>query len=201
VSPAAATVTFNSSGVLVSSTQTAADGTVSTSATPGDLTGITLTLASGATSSFGLDLTGLTQVSSTDGDAKISITNSTSDGTAAGSLSGVAVASDGEVSATYSNGSTVVVAKVPLATFANQNGLTELNGSTYAATLASGTATLSTAGTNGAGKITGEALEASNTDTATEFNKMIVAQQAYSAAAQVVTYVDKMFDSLIQAVG
>jgi flagellar hook protein FlgE len=201
ITPSSATVTFNSSGVLTGSSQTAADGTVTTSATAGQLTGITMTLASGATSSFGLDLTGLTQTSSTDGDAKISITSSSSNGSTAGSLASVAVADDGDVSATYSNGATVIVAKVPIATFANQNGLQELNGSTYASTITSGVATLSTASTNGAGKIEGEALEGSNTDTATEFNKMIVAQQAYSAAAQVVTYVDKMFESLIQAVG
>lgn len=200
ISPSTGTVTFNSSGVLTGSSLTVG-GVTTASATAGKLTGVALTLTSGATSTFGIDLTGLTQTASTDGLAKISITNNTSDGTSAGSLSSVAVAGDGDVTATYSNGASVIVAKVPLATFANQNGLTELNGSTYASTSASGTATLSTAGTNGAGTITGEALESSNTDTATEFNKMIVAQQAYSAAAQVVTYVDKMFDSLIQAVG
>jgi flagellar hook protein FlgE len=201
VSPNSATLVFNNSGVLVSSSQTSAAGVVTADATAGDLTGITLTLNSGATSTFALNLSGMTQTASAANDGKISITSSSSDGSTAGALSNVAVATNGDVTATYSNGANVIVAKVPLATFANQNGLTELNGSTYAATLASGSATLSAAGTNGAGKITGEALEASNTDTASEFNKMIVAQQAYSAAAQVVTYVDKMFESLIQAVG
>jgi flagellar hook protein FlgE len=193
-------VTFNSNGVLVSSTQTVG-GVTTTDATPGVISGVTLTLASGATSTFALSLTGLTQTASAASDGAISITSNTSNGTTAGAFVSASVAKNGQVTATYSNGSKVIVADVPIATFADQEGLDDLSGSTYASTAASGSTTLSAAGSSGAGTITGEALEASTTDTATEFNKMIVAQQAYSAAAQVVTYVDKMFDSLIQAVG
>ncbi|MHB8284545.1 MAG: flagellar hook protein FlgE [Caulobacteraceae bacterium] len=197
-----ATLTFNSSGQLVSQDVNGVQ-TDSPSTSLGVIP-VTLDLNSGATSSFNLNMSAVTQTASSADDGAITITSNTSDGTTAGAFVSASVSAAGQVTATYSNGSAttnVIVADVPIATFADQEGLTELSGSTYAATAASGSTTLSTAGTSGAGSITGEALEASTTDTATEFNKMIVAQQAYSAAAQVVTYVDKMFDSLIQAVG
>lgn len=194
-SPSTVTVSFDGNGVLSSTDPSPISVTMSG-------------LTSGASdSSFTLNLgtagstTGLTQYASSDGDAAISITTNTSDGSSAGSLSSVSISDDGEVTAKYSNDTSVVVGKVPIATFADEEGLTQLTGSTYSASNSSGNAVLSTAGTDGAGSVTGSALEASTTDTATEFNKMIVAQQAYSAAAQVVTYVDKMYDSLIQAIG
>ena len=192
ISPSSISISFDSNGVLTSPTGT---------------TAISMTLNSGATSSFALNLgtagdtDGLTQYASSDSSAAISITSNTQNGSSAGSLSSVAIGTDGLVTATYSNGESVKVAKVPLATFADEEGLTALSGSTYSASTTSGSATLSTAGANGSGTITGSALEASGTDTATEFDQMIVAQQAYSAAAQVVTYVDRMYSSLVQAMG
>ena len=51
-------------------------------------------------------------------------------------------------------------------------------------------------GENGTGTLKSEALEASTTDTGTEFSKMIVSQQAYSAAAQVVSTVNEMYGTL-----
>jgi flagellar hook protein FlgE len=195
ISPSTVTVTFDGNGVLSSTDPSPVSVTLS---------GMT---SGAADSTFTLDLgtagktDGLTQYASTDGTNEISITSSTSNGSTTGSLSSVSIGDDGLVTATYSNNTSVIVAKVPIATFANEDGLTQLSGSTYAVSTKSGSAVLSTAGTDGAGTITGSALEASKTDTATEFNKMIVAQQAYSAAAQVVTYVDKMYNTLIQAIG
>jgi flagellar hook protein FlgE len=195
VSPSTVTVNFDGNGVL-------------SSTSPSPVTVTLSNMTSGAAdSSFTLDLgtagktDGLTQYASTDGANDISITGSTEDGSTAGSLSSVSIGDDGLVTVKYSNNTSAIVAKVPLATFANENGLSQLSGSTFAASRESGSAALSTAGTDGAGTITGGALESSTTDTATEFNKMIVAQQAYSAAAQVVTYVDKMYNTLIQAIG
>jgi flagellar hook protein FlgE len=191
--PSTVTVSFDDNGVL--------------SSTDPSPVSISVAATSGASSTFTWDLgtagstDGLTQYASSDSTNEISITSTNQNGTSAGSLTSTAISSAGLVTATYSNGESVVVAKVPVATFADEEGLTELSGSTYTASTASGSATLSTAGVGSAGTITGSALEASTTDTAAEFNQMIVAQQAYSAAAQVVTYVDKMFNTLIQAIG
>jgi flagellar hook protein FlgE len=75
---------------------------------------------------------------------------------------------------------------------AQSNGL-------YSTTAGSGTATLQASGTNGAGTIYGSELESSTTDTNEQFSSMISAQQAYSAASQVITAVNKMFDTLISS--
>ncbi|MDR3511969.1 MAG: flagellar hook protein FlgE [Caulobacteraceae bacterium] len=194
ISPSTVTVTFDGNGVLSS-----------TSPSPVSLTLSNMT--SGASdSTFTLNLgtdgqtDGLTQYASSNSTNEISITSSTHDGSSAGSLSSVSIGDTGLVTAKYSNGDSIIVAKVPIATFADEEDLTQLSGSTYEASANSGTAVISQAGSNGAGSITGSALEASTTDTATEFNKMIVAQQAYSAAAEVITYVDKMYQTLTQSI-
>ena len=59
--------------------------------------------------------------------------------------------------------------------------------------------TLQTSGSNGAGTIYGSELESSTTDTSGQFSNMISAQQAYSAASQVITTVNKMYDTLMSA--
>ena len=50
------------------------------------------------------------------------------------------------------------------------------------------------------GQIVGNSLEASNVDIATQFSQLIVAQQAYSANAKVMTTADQMIQSLLQVV-
>jgi flagellar hook protein FlgE len=69
----------------------------------------------------------------------------------------------------------------------------------YTSTAVSGDATLQTSGQGSAGTVFGSELESSTTDTTGQFSNMISAQQAYSAASQVVTTVNKMYDTLISA--
>ena len=102
--------------------------------------------------------------------------------------------------ATYSNGQTITLYKLAVSTFSDPNGLGAHSDGMYTATSASGNPTLETSGTNGAGTIFGSELESSATDTSGQFSNMISAQQAYSAASQVITTVNKMFDTLISAV-
>ena len=101
--------------------------------------------------------------------------------------------------ATYSNGQTTPIYKVIVATFADPNGLVVHSNGMYSSTAESGNATLQTSGQNGAGTVYGSELESSTTDTTGQFSNMISAQQAYSAASQVVSTVSKMFDTLISA--
>ena len=143
---------------------------------------------------------GLTQYDSGATDPTIAVTKIASDGMAAGSLSGVEIGSDGTVNATFSNGLTSTIYKIPVATFANAAGLIQVSGTTFKAGASSGQAQINLSGIGAAGDVVSSALEGSTTDTATEFNKMIVAQQAYSAASQVVSSVKDMFDTLISVV-
>ena len=121
-------------------------------------------------------------------------------GCAYGTLSGVTIDEDGTVTANYSNGESVPIYKIPLATFSNANGLIEMSNSVYSASNTSSGATYHFADSDGVGSIQDYELELSTTDTNTEFSSMIAAQQAYSAASQVISTAKDMFDSLLSAV-
>ena len=51
-----------------------------------------------------------------------------------------------------------------------------------------------------AGSLVAGALESSTTEISEEFNRLIVAQQAYSAAAQIITTVKTLNDTLNSAI-
>ena len=118
------------------------------------------------------------------------------DGAKFGSYTGVSISEDGVVTALFDNGETRPIAILPLATFANADGMEALTGNTWIETDASGQAMLRQAGTNGAGEITAYSVESSNVDLATAFSNMIVTQRAYSAATKIITTADEMLDEL-----
>ncbi|QIG93611.1 MULTISPECIES: flagellar hook protein FlgE [unclassified Bradyrhizobium] len=191
-------ITFNSDGSLASTVPSPPtisvtgwkDGAADSSGT----SAITLNLGTvGKTD-------GLTQYSSGETTPAVDLTSITSDGLPYGKLSSISIGKGGVVDATYSNGQTIAIYKIAVATFSDPNGLSAASDGMYSATAASGNATLQTSGSNGAGTIYGSELESSTTDTSGQFSNMISAQQAYSAASQVITTVDKMFDTLISAV-
>jgi flagellar hook protein FlgE len=116
-------------------------------------------------------------------------------GFAAGSLQSIAVDSENQITGTFSNGQTIPLAQITLATFNGENSLQSLSGQAYAATVDSGPPIL-----NATGKVEGSSLESSNVDIATQFSQLIVAQQAYSANARVMTTADQMIQSLLQVI-
>jgi flagellar hook protein FlgE len=120
------------------------------------------------------------------------------DGVQPGSYTGVAVQSNGSVVATYDNGKTSRIAQIPLITFSNPNALQRQNGQAFTATEDSGTPNAQTVGTNGAGNLLTKSVEGSNVDIATEFSQLIVAQQAYSANAKIVTTADTLLQTTLQ---
>ena len=96
---------------------------------------------------------------------------------------------------TFTNGQTIPLAEITLATFNGADSLQALNGGAYAATPESGPPIYSATG-----KIDGSSLESSNVDIATQFSQLIVAQQAYSANARVMTTANQMIQSLLQVI-
>jgi flagellar hook protein FlgE len=122
-----------------------------------------------------------------------------SNGTVFGTFSGATIGADGVVEASYSNGQTIAIYKVPVATFADPDALSAQSGGLYTATEASGAATVQLSGQGTAGTVEGGELESSTTNTNEEFATMMQAQQAYSGSAEVVTTVNKMFETLIQS--
>jgi flagellar hook protein FlgE len=115
-----------------------------------------------------------------------------------GSFSGVAISDEGLVVALFDNGETLPIYKIPLATFANPNGLTAKTGNIYLASDTTGTPILRDAKSSGAGTIAAGALENSTVDLGTEFTNMIIAQRAYSAATKIITTADDMLDELVR---
>jgi fagellar hook-basal body proteins len=111
--------------------------------------------------------------------------------------SNISIASDGTITYTDSSGDTQTYgSKLGLATFVNPSGLTKAGDNTYTESVASGTATVTTPGTN-AGTITSGALEMSNVDLAQSFVDMIIAQRGYQANSKTIKTADEMLQVLI----
>ncbi|QMV17521.1 flagellar hook-basal body complex protein [Granulicella sp. 5B5] len=133
--------------------------------------------------------------------ASASTTSATSqNGYASGTLSSYTVQPDGTVQGTFSSGATLALGQVAVATFANQQGLASNGNSEYQATVASGGAVMGVAGAGGRGSIVGGSVESSNVDISTEFAKMIVAQQAYSANAKAITTFNQVSQTTISMI-
>jgi len=163
-----------------------------TTSTPLTLTG----LATGATSPQTVDLSFGTVSSPTiTQTSAATATTATTDGALAEQISSYSVATDGKITGTFANGNTTVLGQVAVANFANVQGLVDIGGNNYQPTRSSGAAVTGVPGTNGAGTVIGGDVEGSNVDIASEFAKLIVAQQAYSASAKAIT----TFNSVSQA--
>jgi flagellar hook protein FlgE len=175
------TFTFNSNGEL---TPPIASLTLPNLTVNGDSLG-NVQLALGAN--------GLTQFADTNG--TVQVNQLQQNGYSSGQLQSVAVDSQGRITGSFSNGQTIPLAEIPLVTFNGEDSLQALNGDAFASTPSSGPPIY-----GATGKITGSSLEASNVDIATQFSQLIVAQQAYSANAKVMSTADQMIQSLLQVI-
>jgi flagellar hook protein FlgE len=119
------------------------------------------------------------------------------DGVPPGSYSGVTIQANGNVVVNYNNGQTKTIGEVPLVTFNAPDALQRQNGQSFTATIASGSPLAEAVNTNGAGSLVVSSVESSNVDIATEFSKLIVAQQAYAANTKVVTTANDMLQATI----
>lgn len=136
---------------------------------------------------------GITQFADSAGIAKVTEVNQ--DGFAAGELTGVTVSQDSRIVATYTNGRTVDLAEVVLASFNGDNGLAKTSGGAFRETTESGSPIL-----GAFGAVVGSALEGSNTDIADEFSKLIVTQQAYAANTRVISTAEEMLQEALNIV-
>jgi flagellar hook protein FlgE len=176
-------------------------GTVTTTAyasgNPADLT-FTANFGNGAqavTLNLGTygQATGLTQYAGT----SYSLRDLTQNGAPPGSFSSVSTNASGQVVVNYDNGQSRPIAQVPVVTFNDPDGLQRQDGQAFTATSASGAALANAAGSSGAGSIVTGSVEQSNVDISSELTKLIVAQQAYSANAKIITTANDMLQQTI----
>jgi flagellar hook protein FlgE len=198
---ASGTLNFNSSGALISTEPTGGAATVAPSA------GIAITIppvavapAVQTTFADGAATMPLTWDLVTAGNPTITQTSTASatsatstNGFASGTLSTYAVQPDGTIEGTFSSGQTLALGQVAVASFANNQGLVAVGNNNYQASAASG----GVAGTGGRATIVGGSVEQSNVNIATEFAKLIVAQQAYSANAKSITTFNQVSQTTI----
>ncbi len=124
-------------------------------------------------------------------------TNLSQNGVPPGSFQSVSTQSNGDVVINYNNGQSQTIARVPVVTFEAPDQLQSQNGQAYTATPGSGTPSVLTAGTSGAGSVVTGSVEQSNVDIASQFSQLIVAQQAYSANAKVMTSANQLMQTTI----
>ncbi len=121
----------------------------------------------------------------------------TQNGVPPGSFSSVSTQSNGNITVNYNNGQSRVIAQVPIVTFNDPNSLQRQNGQAFTTTANSGNPTADAANTNGAGSLVTGSVESSNVDIATEFSKLIVAQEAYSANTKMITTASQLVQQTI----
>ncbi len=169
------------------------NGQLSPAITNFTLTGVTVNGISLGNMTVNSPTGSITQYASTSGASTVN--NLQQNGYAAGQLESISVNDTGNITGTFSNGQNVALATVPLVHFNSPNNLKALDGGAYQVTDASGPALA-----GASGKIIGQSLEASNTDIATEFTKLIVTQQAYSANTKVITTANQMSQDLLNVI-
>jgi flagellar hook protein FlgE len=148
-----------------------------------------------ASMAFGAVTVDLSQLTGYSGLSTLAVQSA--DGSAAGTLQGFAIGSDGVMTGTFSNGLTRPLGQLAVATVTNPAGLSKAGNSAYIASPNSGTVQFGTAGTGSRGALAGGALEMSNVDLAAEFTNLIVAQRGFQANSRIITAGDEILQDLV----
>lgn len=181
------TITFNEDGSLASFIPDG--GATSLVVNPGNgAQAMNIVLEMGGSATFD----GMTQFA-----APFSATGKSQNGYTMGTLTDLAVGSDGMITGFFSNGTTKSIAQIILAKFNNPGGLEKAGDSLYVFSSNSGSAIKGEPGEIVDATISAGALEMSNVDLAEEFVDMIVAQRGFQANARVLSASDEMLTELV----
>jgi flagellar hook protein FlgE len=217
------TLTFTTGGLLSAESTTAlnlaydanGNGAISAAeaaapvATPANAAGFSFTGGSATgqalTFDFGLSIaqggSGSDQTTQFGGVAASGVNNfvrfTSQDGFTAGSLQAINVNEDGFVEGLFSNGQTVRLAQVALATFANINGLSRIGNNNFAQTINSGNAIIGSPNQGSFGAIRSGFLELSNTDLADQFVDLILSQRAFQANTRTISTTNELLAALV----
>lgn len=125
-------------------------------------------------------------------DAQIPLTNG-----AGSEYAGITIAENGDVTASYADGSNTVIGTVALASFSTPTGLRQEGSSNWSATGLSGAASYGTPSTGKYGGLLSGAVERSNVDIAEELVGLITAQRNFQANAKAIDTATQISQTVI----
>jgi flagellar hook protein FlgE len=137
----------------------------------------------------------LTQVAQDSG-----ISANSSDGSAPAQLSQVSMSNGGQIMALYTNGQSVALGQVALASIINPNSMLAVGNNDFQASGTTAPIVIGTSGSGGRGDIIGGSLEQSTVDIAQEFSLLLTLQNTYQANSRVVTTANQMLQQTVSLI-
>jgi flagellar hook protein FlgE len=118
--------------------------------------------------------------------------------TPAPTLQSYTINTNGQITASLSDGTSGVIGQFVLQNFTNPQALVKQGGNLYSFSATAGPlAAPGTPNSAGLGQIQSGALESSNVDLATEMSNLITAQRAFEANAKIITTSDEVLQTLV----
>ncbi|WP_432378515.1 flagellar hook protein FlgE [Duganella sp. P38] len=189
VSPATTPLTFNATTGAMNPIAPANNYELSL-----DLSGVALSNG-GKLGTVAVDYSGTTGFA---GEATTSTNNA--DGYAAGNYTGVSLAEDGSVVASYTNGQKQTIGRLAIATFPDEGALTAVSDTAWITSINSGEPLVNTPGVGMGGTLTVSSLEQSNVDITSELVGLMTSQRNYQANSKVIQTESTMMQALMQAI-
>ncbi|MBL4765342.1 MAG: flagellar hook protein FlgE [Colwellia sp.] len=192
-----ARLSYNSSGDFISQSPSLANGGIRTVA-------FTDHLPNGADATqivqidFNLDPFAPNPNEPTQFASNFEVTALNQDGLAVGRLTGIDIGADGLVRATYSNGTSQPLARIALVNFANEQGLSQVGGTSWKESLVSGEPLAGEGGSGTFGNINSSALEQSNVNLTTELIDLISAQRNFQANSRALEVDNQLNQTILQ---
>lgn len=130
-------------------------------------------------------------------DKNSSVTASSQDGFAVGTLQTFSISPNGLITGVFSNGQSRTLGQIASASFSNPAGLEKEGENLFRESSNSGLAQVGTAGLGGRGQISSGYVEMSNVDLSTEFTNLIITQRGFQANTRIVSIVDDLLQDVI----
>lgn len=164
---------------------------------PGTQPSVTLTVGMGAATpqDINVDFSLLTQFA---GDYTAAVKSQ--DGFPSGTVENVAVDRSGLIIGTLSNGGTITLGRIALASFPNVAGLERIGNNLYVTAPNAGLAQMIPPGSGGTGTIASGALELSNVDLTKAFVDMIITQRGFQASSRVIAVSNQILQDVFQMI-
>ncbi len=147
---------------------------------------------------FNLDSAGPNPNEPTQFASNFEVTSLSQDGLAVGRLTGIDISADGLIRATYSNGTSQPLQRIALVNFANEQGLTQIGGTSWRESIVSGEALAGEAGSGTFGSINSKALEQANVNLTTELIDLISAQRNFQANSRALEIDNQLNQTILQ---